>query len=683
MRIAVDVGGTFTDVILLDEKTQELRLEKVETTPHNPASGVLQGFRKADATPGAIDYFVHGTTLGLNALLTRTAARVAILTTRGFRDVYELGRTARDPMYDLTYRKPRPLVPRYLAFEVTERLDYQGNVLTAFDEQEARAVAHKLREHGVEAVAVCFLHSYANPQHELAAQAVLQQECPGLFVTLSHQLSREYREYERTSTTVIDAGIKPIMRSYLEQLDGELRSGGFAGHFLLTRSGGGAMTVASAKEQPVHLVLSGPAGGVIGASALSSLVGAQNLITLDMGGTSLDASLIVNGHAQVDNDAAFEHFPISLPILDIKTIGAGGGSIGWIDEGRHLQMGPHSAGSVPGPACYAKGGQQPTFTDAALLAGYLDPANFLGGEIDLAPEPAHRALQEQLATPLGLSVPQVATGMLRMSEAKITGAIREISIERGFHPGDFALFAFGGGGGFVASGVARELGLPRVIIPPGPANFSALGMLMVDVVHDFSQTLVTDLHTADLAAIRAAYALLAQQGTRALEQDGFSPADQRLIRSAELRYHGQEHTVNITLPEHVITADDLSRMTTMFNESHRIQYGHSMDDPIELVTLRMRAVGLLPRPRLPKIASGTGSVEVARKGERPVYRPGPNQNEHQVNYAVYDRLKLRRADQIAGPALIEEPTSTTILHAGDVMTVGEYGELVLTIGELS
>ena len=250
---------------------------------------------------------------------------------------------------------PAPLVPRYLAFEVTERMDYQGNVLTAFDEQEARAVARKLREYGVEAVAVCFLHSYANPQHELAAQTVLQQECPSLFVTLSHQLSREYREYERTSTTVIDAGIKPIVRNYLEQLDGELRAGGFAGHFLLTRSGGGAMTVASAKEQPVHLVLSGPAGGVIGASALSSLVGAQNLITLDMGGTSLDASLIVDGHAQVDNDAAFEHLPISLPILDIKTIGAGGGSIGWIDEGGHLQMGPHSAGSIPGPALLCQG----------------------------------------------------------------------------------------------------------------------------------------------------------------------------------------------------------------------------------------------------------------------------------------------------------------------------------------
>ena len=467
------------------------------------------------------------------------------------------------------------------------------------------------------------------------------------------------------------------MRGYLEQLDGELRAGGFDGHFLLTRSGGGAMTVESAKEQPVHLVLSGPAGGVIGASALSSLIDAKNLITLDMGGTSLDASLIVDGQTQVDTDATFESFPISLPILDIKTIGAGGGSIGWIDEGGHLQMGPQSAGAMPGPACYGKGGQQPTFTDAALTVGYLDPTNFLGGEIALESELARRAIHEQLANPLGLALNQVAAGMLRMSEAKITGAIREISIERGFHPGDFALLAFGGGGGFVAAGVARELELPTVIIPPGPANFSALGMLMVDVVHDFSQTLVTDLQDVDLSALSAAYTTLEHQGARALEQDGFRGTDRQLVRSAELRYQGQEHTVNISIPGHEITSSDLTQIITAFNESHRIQYGHRTDDPIEIVTLRLRAIGLLPRPQLPKIAAGTGRVDTAQKGNRPVYQPDLDQV---LDYVVYDRRQLYGADRIVGPAIIEEPTSTTILHTNDEMTVGEYGELVIQIG---
>ncbi len=677
MHIAVDVGGTFTDVVLLDEETQALRLEKVETTPQNPASGVLQGFNKAEAVLSTIDYFVHGTTLALNALLTRTAARVAIITTKGFRDVYELGRTAREPMYDLKYRKPKPLVPRYLAFEVAERLDYQGNVLTAFDEREATVIARKLRDKEVEAVAVCFLHSYANPQHELAMQAVLHRQCPHIFVTVSHQLSREYREYERTSTTVIDAGIKPLMRSYLVQLDSELRAGGFEGHFLLTRSGGGAMTVESAKEQPIHLVLSGPAGGVIGASALSSLIDAKNLITLDMGGTSLDTSLIVDSQTRVDTDATLESFPISLPILDIKTIGAGGGSIGWIDEGGHLQMGPQSAGAVPGPACYGKGGQQPTFTDAALTVGFLDPTNFLGGEIALEPELARRAIHEQLANPLGLGLNQVAAGMLRMSEAKITGAIREISIERGFHPGDFALLAFGGGGGFVAAGVARELELPTVIIPPGPANFSALGMLMVDVVHDFSQTLVTDLQDIDLSALSEAYTTLEHQGTRALEQDGFRREDRRLARSAELRYQGQEHTVNLSISRHEITSSGLTQIITAFNDAHQIQYGHRTNDPVEIVTLRVRAIGLLPHPQLPKIAAGPGRIDTAQKGLRQVYQPDL---DHALDYTVYDRRQLHGADQIVGPAIIEEPTSTTILHAGDEMTVGEYGELVIQIG---
>lgn len=393
MRIVVDVGGTFTDVIVLDEHTQHFRLEKVETTPHNPARGVLHSFAKAEAALPDIDYFIHGTTLGLNALLTRSGARVALITTKGFRDVYELGRTARDVMYDLKYRKPPSLVPRSLVFEVTERMDFQGKVITPFQTEEAAAIARQLIDQQVEAVAVCFLHSYANPAHELAMADVLGQVCSALPVTLSHQLSREYREYERTSTTVIDAAIKPIVSRYLEQLDGSLRSQGFGGHFLLTRSGGGAMTVAAAQEQPVHLVLSGPAGGVIGASALSRLIPHKNLITLDMGGTSLDAALIVNTQTTVNTEATFEGLPISLPILDIKTIGAGGGSIGWLDDGGHLQVGPQSAGAQPGPACYGKGGEQPTFTDAALLVGYIDPDNFLGGDIPLHASHAQQAVQ--------------------------------------------------------------------------------------------------------------------------------------------------------------------------------------------------------------------------------------------------------------------------------------------------
>jgi N-methylhydantoinase A len=397
-----------------------------------------------------------------------------------------------------------------------------------------------------------------------------------------------------------------------------------------------------------------------------------------MGGTSLDTSLIVDGQITIAHEAAFENLPISIPTIDIKTIGAGGGSIGWIDDGGHLQMGPQSAGAVPGPACYGKGGQQPTFTDAALLAGYLDPQNFLGGEITLNPALAQQALQQQLAERLRLSLQQTAGGMLRISEAKITGAIREISVERGFHPKDFALLAFGGGGGFVATGVARELGAPTVIIPPGPANFSALGMLMVDVVHDFAQTYVTDLESADVAAISHIYAGLVEQGQEALARDGFQAKDRTFVCSAELRYQGQEHTVNVPLPGQQLTVRDIAQIAADFNAAHLTQYGHQMTDPVEIVTLRVSAIGLLPRPSLPLIARGTGNPHGALKGHRPVYQ---SVLDRTVDYAVYDRGRLLCGDRVDGPAIIEEASSTTILHAGDVMTVGQYGELVITVGK--
>ncbi|MEM7342598.1 MAG: hydantoinase/oxoprolinase family protein, partial [Chloroflexota bacterium] len=590
MHVSVDVGGTFTDVIVLDETTGQVRLEKVETVPQNPASGVLAGFKKAAADLDKVDFFVHGTTLGINALLTRTGAGVAIVTTRGFRDVYELGRTDRDPIYDFKYRKPKSLVPRYLVFEVDERLNYKGEALTSFNRAQALQVAQQISEQDVQAVAVCFLHSYANPDHELAMAEVLQEACPQVSITLSHQLNREYREYERTSTTVIDAYVKPITRTYLEKLDGALETGGFKGKFLLTRSGGGAMTVASAKEQPVHLVLSGPAGGVIGGAALSKLIGHKNLITIDMGGTSLDASLIVDGQARVENEQSFQNLPISIPTIDIHTIGAGGGSIAWIDDGGHLQVGPQSAGAVPGPACYNKGGEQATFTDGTLAIGYLDPDNFLGGEIKVDATLSHNAI-DTLAQQLNLSQDETAAGILRISEAKIAGAVREISIEQGYHPKDFAMLAYGGGGAFVAASVARELGIPKVIVPPGPANFSAFGMLMVDVIHDVSQTYVIALENADIDTINNIYAKLLAEGQAALARDGFSEAQSMFIPSAQMRYQGQEHPVNLPMPGHKLEAAEINKIVDAFNVAHQRQYGHSMTDPVEIVTLRLRAVG--------------------------------------------------------------------------------------------
>jgi N-methylhydantoinase A len=580
-------------------------------------------------------------------------------------------------MYDFKYRKPDSLVPRHMTFEVTERLDYKGNVLTPFDREEALDVARRIQESGAEAVAVCFLHSYANPEHELAMEQALKDVSPEISVTLSHQLSREYREYERTSTAVIDAYVKPITRTYLENLDGQLQDGGLAGQFLLTRSGGGAMTVASAIERPVHLVLSGPAGGVIGAAALSKLIGFENLITIDMGGTSLDASLIAEGNFAVETEQYFQTLPVSIPTIDIHTIGAGGGSIAWIDDGGHLQVGPKSAGAIPGPACYGKGGQEATFTDAALTIGYLDPDNFLGGEIKLDASLAHTAI-ENLAKSLGMTLDEAAAGIVRISEAKIAGAVRVISIERGHHPKDFALLTFGGGGAFVAANVARELGIPKAIVPPGPANFSALGMLMVDVTHDFSQTYVTGLEDVDVKTVNGIYADLLERGQQALTDDGFDKKHRAFVPSAELRYQGQEHTVNLEMPSQKLEAGEVEKIVADFNAAHKVQYGHSMDDPIEIVTLRIRALGLLPRPDVPKIGAGNGDPAKALKGKRAVYL---HQSKKRVDYPVYDRSLLLSSDRLDGPAIIEEPSSTAIIHAGDVLTVGEYGELVIEVSE--
>ncbi len=671
MRIAVDVGGTFTDVVVLDDNTGDLLFDKVETVPSDPGNGVLNGFEKVHADLDKVDIFVHGTTLGLNALLTRRGAELAIITTAGFRDVYLLGRTDRDPLYDLTYRKPEPLVPRYRTFEVSERMNYKGEVLTELDRAGVCALGQKLKDQNIGSVAVCLLHSYINPEHEMAVAEELAAVYPELSITLSHRLTREYREYERTSTGVIDAYIKPLTRSYLERLDGAIIDRGFGGSFLLTRSGGGAITVNAAKEEPAQLILSGPAGGVIGAAALGALMDEPNLITIDMGGTSLDASLIAAGEPKVDSQQRFQGLPIAIPTLDIHTIGAGGGSIAWVDDGGHLQVGPQSAGAVPGPACYAKGGEEATFTDAALVVGYLDPGNFLGGEMKLDRGLAVAAIN-RVAERVGMSLEETAAGIMRISDAKIAGAVRVISIEQGHHPKDFALLAFGGGGAFVAASVARELGLPRVIIPPAPATFSALGMMMVDVTHDLAQTCIMDLAQLELELVNRMFSELITQGNNLLEKDQVDATRRQFIPMAELRYQGQEHTVNLVFPTSRLGCGDREKIEALFNVAHEKQYGHSMEDPIEIVTLRLRAVGRMSRPTLPETEEGCGAPEP--KGSRDVYR---SDSGNRIPYTVYERADLLRGVNIEGPAIIEEPTSTTILHEGNTLGVGCYGEMVI------
>jgi len=671
VRIAIDVGGTFTDVVKLVPETGELRFEKVPTTPSEPTAGVLAAFDKAGADPAVVSTFNHGSTLGLNSLLTRTGARIATIATRGFRDVYLLGRTDRRVMYDIAYRKPEALLERYDTFEVTERSMFDGSVATPFDDEDAREVAREILRRGYAAVAVAFLHAYANPAHELRMREILLEEAPGVEVTVSHELSREYREYERTSTAVLDAYIKPIMRSYLKALEGELERRGFDGRFLMSRSGGGAMTASAAREQPVNLILSGPAGGVVGAAAFAKLIDRPNLITIDMGGTSLDASLVQDGSPVLYHGAEFEGLPINTPSLYIHTIGAGGGSLGYLDEAGALQVGPKSAGAMPGPAAYGRGGTEPTFTDAALAIGYLGTDTPLGGELTLDREKSLTALSP-IAAALGLSVTQLARGMVKISNTKIMGAVRAITIELGHDPKDFALLSFGGGGGLVAVDVARELGIPEVIVPPGQGAFSALGMLMADVQHDYSRTSLQALEELDAEAADALYAGMEAEARETLRLEGFDDDSMVFHRVVAVRYSGQEHSVTVDYPEN--SADPRAAIRAEFDRLHLRQYGHTMDDPIETTTLRLGAVGVVDKPGLPKAARRP-------EGEGPELRTRTVvlDGDETAEYALVSREELMAGDVIEGPAVVTEHTATTVLHAGDRLEVGAYGELIISI----
>lgn len=676
MRVAIDVGGTFTDVVTLDPSQNSITFEKVPSTQRDPAVGVIDGFDKTHFDADAVRSFNHGTTLGLNALLTRTGARTAIISTRGFRDVYLLGRTNRNVMYDITYRKADALLERRDTFEVTERIRADGTIETPFSDTDAYRVAHQIADAGYGAVAVGFLHSYLRPAHESRMRHILEEVSPAVEVTLSHELSREYREYERTSTAVLDAYVKPVMRTYIARLQDELADRGFAGEFFMSHSAGAAMTATAAREAPVNLILSGPAGGVAGAAGMATLLARPNLITIDMGGTSLDASLVVGEKPIRTHETEFQGLPVNTQALDIETIGAGGGSIVYLDEGGALQAGPQSAGADPGPAAYGRGGTDPTFTDAAVVVGYLPSAVSLSGGLKLDRSRANSAL-DPIASHLDMSLTEVAHGVIDISVTKIVGAIRSITIEIGYDPTEFSLMSYGGAGGLVAAQVARELGIPEVIIPPGQGAFSAFGMLLNDVEHEFAQTWVVPLADADQTTVDRVYSQLESDATQQLSREGFGGDKQCLSREVSVRYSGQEHTVIVPLTKdtpnlHVDIADQ-------FNSLHLQRYGHSMDDPIEITTFRLKAVGLLEKPEIPTVRKRHESDPTLESVTDTV--TVQDRRDRQVGYTWVGRETLRSDDALQGPAIVTEHTGTTVIGEEDQLLIGTRGELIVTVGD--
>lgn len=679
-RLAIDIGGTFTDLVALDEATGEITLEKALTTPHNFADGVIDTMAKSGLDPKTIGQFVHGTTVVINALTERHGAKVALITTRGFRDVLGIQRGNRTDMYNMFYEKPKPFVPRRYRFEVSERVSYRGDVLIPLSEDEAAEIAEQCKREEIEAIAVCFVHAYANQTHEMRTREIIEQVYPNVAVTLSHEITQEWREYERTNTTVMNAYVKPATTRYLSTLDRELSTMGLAGPKYAMQSNGGTTTFAQAQRVPIHLVESGPVGGVIGAGVLAEATGDKSIISFDMGGTTAKISLIDHGQIKVDTEYHLEKsttwagYPVLIPVVDIAEVGAGGGSIAWIDAGGALHVGPRSAGADPGPACYDLGGTEPTVTDADLLTGRLNADYFLGGQMKLNTVKAEAAVRKKVAEPFGLSVTDAALGIIRLANANMQAALERVSIERGYDPRDFTLVATGGAGGLHGATLARELKLRKVIVPQAPGQFSAWGMLMTNLRHDFIRTRVSDCGAANLDEIRRTFAELDREATEQFVAEEF-PKDRVWIeRFLDLRYRGQEHTVRTPILAEELEGGRLEPVVARFHDLHEQAYSFRQDDPVEIVNFHVVGWGRVDKPDfVPRMIEGADR-DAADKGTRPVVFEG----EGTVESRVFERGLLPTGETIEGPAVIEEPACTTIVCPLQRVTVDEFGNLVIT-----
>jgi N-methylhydantoinase A len=681
-RLAADIGGTFTDVAAFDEASGQLLLGKTLSTPARLVDGISQGVDKARTRFADAALFLHGSTIAINTMLERTGARTALLITEGFRDTYEIGRINRPDAYNLFFRKHVPLVERALRFEVRERMLATGEVLTPLDEAQVHALCDQLVAAKVDAVAILLLHCYVNPAHEQRVKAIVQQRLPSAFVTASHELSQEYREFERCSTTVANAFIGPRVSRYVGEIDAHIEQEGFKGAFLLVQSTGGLYQSRQAQVECVRMLESGPAAGVVGAQALCRELDLQDAVAFDMGGTTAKAGVIYQGEVLTATTALIggynEALPIQIPMVHISEVGTGGGSIAHVDAAGGLRVGPQSAGADPGPACYGLGGTRPTVTDANLVLGRLAADRFLGGEMKLDEAAARLAITEHVANPLGLGVADAASGILRIAVSSMSYAVKGVSTERGLDAAAFALIAYGGAGPLHASQIAREIGMSRIIVPRAPGHFCAFGMLHSDLRYDFVRTWFTRLEDAAFADIERVYAELIAQGQKALEQSGVRFARTTIAYAADMRYVGQEHPVTVDLSPTVFKKRDRDAIKHHFDEVHQLRYGTSApEERAEIVSLRATVSGLMKKPPLEQIGRGSASIpSAAKRGTRDVFFA-----DKKTKAPAYARSELKAGNRIAGPALIEEHASTTVLLPSDRMRVDGFGNLVIEVGK--
>jgi N-methylhydantoinase A len=667
------MGGTFTDFIVATSDG-DLRVEKIPSRHDELRHAFFEGLARLGVSPGEIDSIIHGTTIVLNTILQLNGARVGLLTTEGFRDTLEICRGSRREMYNLEFRSPSPLVPRKLRRDVIERLDARGKVIVPLDRDQARREIELLLGEGCEAIAIVFLHAYHNPEHELAVRDLVVEVSSAMPVSMSHLIAPEWREYERTSTTVLNAHVSPRVDLYLEELDAGFRDFSYGGSLSIVQSTGGGISARRGQYIPIRTVESGPAGGIVATSDLARRTGRPRVISSDVGGTSFDVALILDGTPAEKSQTEIDYRPLLVPTLDIVSVGAGGGSIAWVDSGGGLRVGPTSAQADPGPACFGRGGSKPTVTDAYVTLGIINPEYFLGSRMALDLDSARVAIEEDVASPLGLGVDAGADAIVRLATMNMVLAIRNITIERGHDPREFSLFTYGGGGGMFGAFIAKELEISEVVVPRFPANFSAWGILQCDYRFDASKHLLGIVDEGLLEAASAECGRLDADGREALVQWGH-PAENEVVSewSLDLRYAGQEHTLRVGIPtQDKVDPDELRRQ---FEAQHDFHYAHAYpEQPIELVQARVVVKGIRDKADFQAIAENK-DVDRARKRNREVTFPGHGR----IVCPTFDREQLGLGARVDGPCIIEEWSSTTVVPPGDLAKVDEFGSLVLTV----
>ena len=679
-RVAVDVGGTFTDLVAVDANGN-FRFTKVPTTYPDYQRGVVDAVRAADVSFEDMEIFLHGLTIATNAVVARTGARTGLVGTKGFRDLIEIRRAnrPREGMYDVSWEPSPPLVPRRDRLTVSERVDYLGNVLTPVDESEARAAGRAFRKRGIESIAVSFLNAFLNPENERAMGRILREECPDASITLSSELIPVIFEFERTSTAVVNAYLEPIVRRYMDQLSREFHDKHYGGEILVMQSSGGVTTPEGAGRNAARTIMSGPAAGVIAAKALGQLASVRNIISLDMGGTSADIATIFEGEIRTTEESKIDFgIPVVFPSIDLITIGAGGGTIAWIDEGGVLKSGPASAGSAPGPACYGAGGTEATNTDANMVLGALKPEGLAGGAMKLRPELAQEAVQ-RIAERLGMDVTKAANGIITVSNANMVQAMRQVTTERGYDPREFALVAFGGAGPLHCAELALQMSIPKVIVPPNPGLTSALGLLFADVRYDFSRTRICRADQLDCAEIEAEFAEMEATARDMLRASGFDDERMLLQRIANFKYYGGFEAVplSVAIEGRPFDQDALDTALARFASEHEREYNYVLDEiPVELQLIRLVAHGLIDRPSLTQ-SDRTGTAAAAETGARDVYF---EEESGFVSTKVYDRDRLLPGAQLVGPAIVEQMDSTVLIRPGMSADVDHYLNLILETG---